>query len=190
MKDGIEMCEWCGAVVDETHNVVGEQVCNECYNNYQRRTCRQCGCVTDTREMYKGLCIECAQDEVRSIEEYKEFVENDLTGVYIGESMSDEQYNEVMSKGVNKDSIGPEDIVTNTVMRKIFILVKVTASGTADKGKVEKNMRELDELVLKNINRIIGVDSKLAVIDNATGEEYEGYRLVDSIKSARLYIRK
>lgn len=191
MNNDLQMCEWCGEVTNDTEEFEGYTVCKKCVEAYRSCTCRECGCMTEQNSMYKGLCIECAQEEIAESMEYKEFVENDISGLEKDEAITDKQYDTILRKGVIRNSIGPDELKNNPVLRTVFIMVKATASKSGTSKDIDDNMSYLDKLVLDNIDTIIGADTKIALADkNGVFPEYKGYNEAARNGKCALYVRE
>ena len=157
-------CEWCGkeGKMNTYADAFGDnyEICDECKSTAEKGKCRVCGESVDVSMMIKGLCTNCIQADMyeqgKKFEESRIGVGDEFRGIASSAELelTDEEYEQWLLMG---NTFSHEEFRDSTLLRKIWIMVKLFESGKITNEILEANMVDIEETLDRSFSKMIGV---------------------------------
>lgn len=166
-------CSWCGRVTAKLQVVEGvdgsTKVCAACAEKFNNNLCRKCGAPTSTVEMINGLCLSCFQlqlnEKAKRQEEIAVGVDKEALDIIKSEVVfTDEDYEQWLTMG---KAFSPDDMQNSRELRRLWILVKLNASGVYDGNVISDNLADIETLLDRNLQKLINRRCRIVVADTA-----------------------
>lgn len=183
---GRSLCDFCNKesvnLKLHTEHGVNYTICNECYTKVSKHQCIECGrSVDDEMSVYKGRCIaSCAQRYMAKEEAEKREIElginTDNEALYDSEDgeiklrFTKADYEKWLTFNPDNRGFNENDFRQSMLLRRIWIMMKLTAAGYTDTKSINENMTDIEELLEKNIDKIIGQKCKFRIF-NGKGDK-------------------
>ena len=182
---GNKTCDFCGKEASEELRLYNEggvnyAICNECLDKIAKHECINCGAKCyDEYSVYKGRCFSCAQLYMK--DEAKIKLEDELGVNYDNPALYDSENGEVKLRFSQRDyekwltfnpdgrGFSEDDFRKSMFMRRIWIMLKLHAAGYTKDDIINENMRDIEDLLEDNLDKIIGQKCKFRIFEG-TGD--------------------
>lgn len=162
-------CEWCKKTA-KNPNVVSDSfgdtsnVCDECKASIDNHECIKCGTVTDL--LLKGRCMNCYQVILQSKAKKKEEVLTGMIGaddednVFASDvEFTDKEYEQWLTMG---NTVSPSDIKGDIRLRRLWIIVKLSATGL-DAGLINEYIEDVEKLLDVCFSKLINNKCRIII---------------------------
>lgn len=175
-------CKWCGKVEQSLHSVIDafgnkSDVCSNCFDSFSHNECRRCG--NTSAELIDGLCLNCFQIKLNEKQKRREEVISGVDEVSYGESdleFTDEDYDAWMTMG---KTFSPNDMKNSTLLRRLWIMVKLSATGIEDPEIINSHMDDIEKLIDRAFSRLINNKCKLIIARDRESRRLAQQKLID-----------
>lgn len=172
-------CDWCGHESDNLikhMDAIGDayNICEECNKKVVLGcACRKCGNVGDPSMMVNGLCVSCVQVEMVNKSKKQEDARRGLGLDVIHEiyerqggevELTDEDYEQWMTFRV-RPSAPKLDIMKSMELKRLWILIKLNATGVYDTDVIADNFKNIEALLDRNFTKLIGNRCRIIIAD-------------------------
>lgn len=159
-------CEWCGKTAEKLNSITDEygdiyHICDKCNTANTNHECIKCGSLITFG--IKGMCTTCYQVKMNSMEKRKEEA---LSGVVEtdGLEFTDNEYEQWLTMG---RTFTPNDIKKSRELRRIWIIVKLSAAGITDTNLISENFSDIEKVLDRSFSKLINNKCKLLLSTNA-----------------------
>jgi len=170
----MKTCQWCGKITDDLKEYTDAldntyQVCAECFQGTEDCICRKCGSTVDPSFMINGLCTNCIQADMKlkskRQEEARMGIDTDLTNVLSSDlELTDKDYEKWMTMG---KAFSPDNM-KSVELRRLWIMVKLNATGIYDNEIISKNFTDIEVLLDRSFSKL--VNNKCKILIGSTAE--------------------
>ena len=166
-------CEWCGkeqGILNQYTDAIGEthSICKDCLSKVNDCICRKCGTPTDSEMMINGLCTNCVQADMMEKSKKREEISMGLLDID-GECSADTEMSEADYDTwvTSRPIYGPKDLAKSLIARKMWIMVKLNASGIYDEKTIGDYYKDIETLLDRCLSKLIGNKCQLVIGNNA-----------------------
>ena len=166
-------CSWCGKVTTQPQMIDGAdgsyKVCTACAEKFKNNQCRKCGSVVSADLLIQGMCMTCFQlqlnEKAKRQEEIASGVDRDAIDIIKSEVVfTDEDYEQWLTMG---RAFSPDDMQNSRELRRLWILVKLNASGVYDGNVISDNIADIETLLDRNLQKLINRKCRIVVASNS-----------------------
>ena len=165
----VSKCIWCSKITQELtpyKDAIGEThyICSKCLENVENNKCRKCGTITDSLMMIDGLCTTCVQlkinEQSRRKEEARMGVDREISDGLAQLELTDEDYEQWLTMG---NTFNNSDMSKSTELKRIWIMVKLNASGIYDNDIIIEHIEDIENLLDRNFSKLVKRKCKLLI---------------------------
>ena len=168
-------CSWCGKLTKSLNtvedNFVKAHLCMDCNSAYNNAVCIKCGRVTDNQTLLqlKGICLSCLQlklnEKSKKQEEIAMGVDRDALDQIRSEVVfTDEDYEQWLTMG---KAFSPDDMQNSRELRRLWIIVKLNASGVYDGNVISDNIAAIETLLDRNLQKLINRRCRVVIANTS-----------------------
>lgn len=163
-------CEWCGKEAN-LFNYDGMKICVDCETSAKLGKCRKCG--IPSFGLVRGLCMDCLQ--LDAINSYSKQMEEDCSNESDEEkdafsaamTFTESEFEKYMVYDPNGLGFTPEDLKKSLLMKKIWIMTKLTAAGITDSKLINDNLEDIIYLIDNNFEKLLNKKCILTIIEGS-----------------------
>ena len=166
-------CSWCGKVTAKPQVIEAmdgsHRVCTSCAEKFNNNQCRKCGTTVSTDLLIQGMCMTCFQlqlnEKAKRQEEIARGVDREALDIIKSEVVfTDEDYEQWLTMG---KAFSPDDMKNSRELRRLWILVKLNASGVYDGTVISDNVADIETLLDRNLQKLINRRCRIVIANNS-----------------------
>lgn len=196
-------CKFCGKehsnLITHVEGGVKYDVCPNCFDAIIGHRCIQCGKPLDEGAAYFGRCISpCAQiyafNEARDSYEKALGVKFDEPALYPSDNgepvlrFTQQDYEKWLTFDPDNRGFNTDNFKESHFLRRLWIMLKLTAAGYTDEKTINDNMSDIEELLDSNITKIIGKKCRFSIFTPNDNRRLQGNTVLAHKGRVYLYL--
>lgn len=192
----MSLCEYCGKG-EGTIQHGTSKICKKCNDRISEGRCIRCGKILGVDVGYNGMCSNCTQLYIAEKSKEEFYAEAQAEADRVNElrpkdengdpiiTFTTQDYEKWLTWDPDHKGFNVKDFEENTVLRRIWIIVKFYAAGYFDTETINENMEDVEKLINKHIKDLIGHKCGIKIISKVS--ETRGYNFKDHSGKVYLY---